>query len=626
MAPACCLKCAHTEGSDESNDRERFAFWFAGWGMGPDTINSTWWSVAILALAAGDAICATDPSTGLSSGADGQACTDYAQWNQTAFDSFNGTSCIVTDALNITESYHSLDNAACQGAFAAYRAYTLERDGSAFTCNCEASDPYLFLGGEGGTRPSNVLSYASSVTNLFLAIMLPVVGAWIDTTDWRRQVFLFGGLGCGVATALGSILGPNYVWVGGLFFTVITAILYETTFLGLAPYLSEVAGSDEERGLLAGLRQGASLSAQFAFSVIVGGGALAAAMADIPAAIFGNIAVLVWMVIAIPIAASHFRDREATVKRSENAVVYAFKELWHTFLAARKYPQTFLFLLMHMFASSGVGSIITQLATYGVAQLGMGSTEILILVLVILISAIPASIMYAKCCANRIRPKIIQIATVLWFIIFVVYFSTAVTSKKKADNGFSEHFELAVVGSIMVGIGFGLWYSLNLAHFMKIIPANKKTEFTGLFSAIGYLPRFAPPLLYAALVEATNAHTIAFLSLGLWFLIGLGFLMCIDFERARKMPTCMPAPRQERKPSWTTLRWWPAVPRALPGRTRVPNWRPRDDLCRPSGGFNTDTPPSCFLRAVVPVALPFSTVEGLHSYTLTHIHIYYNNT
>jgi MFS-type transporter involved in bile tolerance (Atg22 family) len=534
MAPACCLKCAHTEGSDESNDRERFAFWFAGWGMGPDTINSTWWSVAILALAAGDAICATDPSTGLSSGADGQACTDYAQWNQTAFDSFNGTSCIVTDALNITESYHSLDNAACQGAFAAYRAYTLERDGSAFTCNCEASDPYLFLGGEGGTRPSNVLSYASSVTNFFLAIMLPIVGAWIDTTDWRRQVFLFGGLGCGVATALGSILGPNYVWVGGLFFTVITAILYETTFLGLAPYLSEVAGSDEERGLLAGLRQGASLSAQFAFSVIVGGGALAAAMADIPAAIFGNIAVLVWMVIAIPIAASHFRDREATVKRSENAVVYAFKELWHTFLAARKYPQTFLFLLMHMFASSGVGSIITQLATYGVAQLGMGSTEILILVLVILISAIPASIMYAKCCANRIRPKIIQIATVLWFIIFVVYFSTAVTSKKKADNGFSEHFELAVVGSIMVGIGFGLWYSLNLAHFMKIIPANKKTEFTGLFSAIGYLPRFAPPLLYAALVEATNAHTIAFLSLGLWFLIGLGFLMCIDFEKGEK--------------------------------------------------------------------------------------------
>jgi MFS-type transporter involved in bile tolerance (Atg22 family) len=187
-----------------------------------------------------------------------------------------------------------------------------------------------------------------------------------------------------------------------------------------------------------------------------------------------------------------------------------------------------------MFASSGVGSIVTQLATYAVAQLGMGSTEILILILVILISAIPASIMYAKCCANRIRPKIIQIATVLWFILFVVFWSTAVTSKKKADNGFSEHFELAVVGSIMVGIGFGLWYSLNLAHFMKIIPANKKTEFTGLFSAIGYLPRFAPPLLYAALVEATNAHTIAFLSLGLWFLIGLGFLVCIDFEKGEK--------------------------------------------------------------------------------------------
>lgn len=153
------------------------------------------------------------------------------------------------------------------------------------------------------------------------------------------------------------------------------------------------------------------------------------------------------------------------------------------------------------------------------------------MVLVILISAIPAAIAYAKCCANRIRPKIMHIATVLWFIAFIIFFSTAVTSSKKAESGFNEQFPLAIIGALMVGIGFGLWYSLNLAHFMKIIPANKKTEFTGLFSAIGYLPRFAPPLLYAGLVEATNAHTIGFLSLGLWFVIGLGFLVCIDFEK-----------------------------------------------------------------------------------------------
>ena len=49
-----CLSChnwAASENSDAKEKKERWGFWFAGFATGPDTVNATFWSVAILALA-----------------------------------------------------------------------------------------------------------------------------------------------------------------------------------------------------------------------------------------------------------------------------------------------------------------------------------------------------------------------------------------------------------------------------------------------------------------------------------------------------------------------------------------------------------------------------------------------
>ena len=233
-----CCKChewAASPDSDEQEKRERWAFWFAGFGSGPDTVNGTWWSVAILALAVSDSICGTNPTDQLRSGADGLACTPEAQWNETVFATFNGSSC--TKTVGLQTAYHVLSNPDCQAAMTAYRAYS-KAVSTEYTCNCSSTNPYVFLGGTGGTRPSSVLSYASAANNLVIAFILPVVGAVVDTTDKRRQVFLFGGVACAICTLLGSILGANMLWVVGLTFTVFTAIVYEIMFVGLAPYLA----------------------------------------------------------------------------------------------------------------------------------------------------------------------------------------------------------------------------------------------------------------------------------------------------------------------------------------------------------------------------------------------------
>ena len=62
-----------------------------------------------------------------------------------------------------------------------------------------------------------------------------------------------------------------------------------------------------------------------------------------------------------------------------------------------------------MFASSAVGTVLSQLPTYAITQLGFGSFDVLIVMAVILIAAAPAAVIYGVFMAKNISPKINQI-------------------------------------------------------------------------------------------------------------------------------------------------------------------------------------------------------------------------
>jgi hypothetical protein len=128
----CCRNLAASDDSDERNKDERWAYWFGGVAMGPDTVNATWWTGVILMLAASDSTCGTNPSavesvlsgakySALDSGADGLACTPAEQWNHSAWTTFNGSSCLAKTG-GLDTSYHNLPDAGCQAAYTAYRA------------------------------------------------------------------------------------------------------------------------------------------------------------------------------------------------------------------------------------------------------------------------------------------------------------------------------------------------------------------------------------------------------------------------------------------------------------------------------------------------------------------------
>ena len=219
---SCCK--VGKEPADWSKDskelkRERFGYYVTGWATGPDTVRDaclkllalslgsrpflpcldlslpscrsplylqvlgSLWSVGFLLAVTSDASCHIGPS-GLSSGADGMACTLTESWNQTLFESVGGDACYGTSTLGVNRYYHDPSNAGCMQAFTTYRAQT------SFTCNCSGSSADHALLGSNGLRPSIVFTITTTLQLITTAIIQPILGTAIDYTSRRKKYWL----------------------------------------------------------------------------------------------------------------------------------------------------------------------------------------------------------------------------------------------------------------------------------------------------------------------------------------------------------------------------------------------------------------------------------------------------
>lgn len=510
--------CCHEK---EEHAAERWGWWFSGFALGPAVVNATFWGVAIIHLASLDAHCNVNPSDGLSSGADGLDCTADHLWNEDLFLSLNGSACLKT--VGLQTSYHNLPNPLCQGAFTSYRAAPGPTED--FTCNCTES-PYSFL--TGGTRPTNVITVSTIFINIIIAFTLPVLGVWSDRSPYRRQLYFACAIGTGITVGMGSVLATGYVWIIGLTSLLIAAMLYEFAFLGLAPYLAEITDSDADRGKISGLRQVASLSAQLLFAITVAGvGGLALNLDDVMLAIFANIICGCWLCGLVPLSAMSLSDRCAAKPSAtgQGMIRATFSALSTTFWEAKEYPETFKFLIMHMFCDAGIGSMVTQLPTYAVAQLQLDSTEIVIIVMILLVTAMGSALFYSSVLSKRIGPKAIQILCLVWMLAANCIFALFVHRPRQFTGG--------LVAGVVTGIGLGAYYSSEISNLMKLVPGAKKSEFVALYGTASYLPRFIPPLVYASIVQQLNDHQIAMLTLSVYILLGLVVCLFVDFEKGQ---------------------------------------------------------------------------------------------
>jgi UMF1 family MFS transporter len=197
-----------------------------------------------------------------------------------------------------------------------------------------------------------------------------------------------------------------------------------------------------------------------------------------------------------------------------------YQEIRKVYNEVKKIKVMSRFLASFFFYSMGVQTVMYLAATFGDKELGLPGDQLIITILIIQIVAIAGSFLFAYISKKQGNKISLVIMVFIWvgicgaaYYVYNVY----------------EFFALAfVVGLVMGGI-----QAISRSTFSKLIPAST-TDHASYFSFYDVTEKMAIVLgtfSYGIIEQITGNMRNSALSLGIFFLVGLGFLLLVSIPK-----------------------------------------------------------------------------------------------
>ncbi len=251
----------------------------------------------------------------------------------------------------------------------------------------------------GATLPSEARATAYwslglTISLLIVAILSPILGTVSDVMRGKKRFLaIFAGFGI-LGTALLVL-----VTTGDWLLASILAILGRVGFNGSITFydalLPHVAREDDRdrvsaRGYALGYLGGGILLAINVVMIQVLPGTWGPRLSFLSVAIW-------WAVFSIPLFRRVPEPPTATARlaHGESVLTVSFKRLGQTLKDIRRYKELFKYLIAFLIYNDGIGTIIGVAAIYG-AELGFGSTELILALLLVQFVAGPYALIFGS--------------------------------------------------------------------------------------------------------------------------------------------------------------------------------------------------------------------------------------
>ncbi|WP_446897006.1 MFS transporter [Clostridium sp. LBM24168] len=367
----------------------------------------------------------------------------------------------------------------------------------------------IFENGGGNVSLSTAYwGYANSIATLIIAIIAPILGTIADYKGYKKNFFnTFFFLGVTFTALLAAV--PDTSWILLLICYVITAIGFSGSNIFYDAFLVDITSEDRmdrisTLGFAAGYI-GSTIPFIISISVII-----LAQLDKLPLSITSacKIAFLItavwWIIFTLPmikkVKQTHGIDIEpAPVKNS-------FKRLLNTFRNIKNHRKLFTFLIAYFFYIDGVDTIIKMATSYG-SDLGINTTNLLVILLVTQFVAFPSAIIYGKL-SEKYHGKTMIYAGITTYIIICIYAYFL--------NSVLDFWILAM----LVGTSQGGIQALSRSFFGKLVPKKSSNEFFGFYNIFGKFSTIIGPFLVGIITQFTGNTSKGIFSIILLFIIG----------------------------------------------------------------------------------------------------------
>src|SRR4051794_4851071 len=247
--------------------------------------------------------------------------------------------------------------------------------------------------------------YANSIATLSISLCAPFLGSIADFKGFKKRFFTFF-FALGIIFTLLLAVVPSNQWLILLICYMVTVIGFGGTNIFYDAFLVDVTTEERmnqvsSKGYAMGYI-GSTIPFILGITLIILSqqGILPLSVSVASQAAFGITAIW-WGLFTIPMLKN---VKQVYYKESvPNPVVNGFKQLLITFKKIRLYRPLFLFLLAYFFYIDGVNTIITMSTAYG-SDLGITSTNLLIILFATQVVAAPFAVLYGKL-ADKYRSK-----------------------------------------------------------------------------------------------------------------------------------------------------------------------------------------------------------------------------
>jgi MFS transporter, UMF1 family len=362
--------------------------------------------------------------------------------------------------------------------------------------------------------------YANSLASLLLAVTAPIMGTIADYRGLKKRFFIaFLCIGIGFTFLMPTVSVGDWLWFLAVF--VIARFGYAGANVFYDSFLVDVTEKDRMDWVSSsGYAWGyigsvipflAALALIFREMSQTGGASISAfsgRMAFIIVAVW-------WLVLSVPIL-RHVRQNHY-LEPGRYPIRDSFGRLAKTLREVRKHKRAFLFLAAYFFYIDGVDTIITMCTVYG-RDSGLGTTVLILAILMIQIVAFPFALVYGKLAARFSAHTMLFIGIGVYAALTLVSFFLPDFSTPEMKTFM--YFTLAFLAATSLG---GI-QALSRSLFAGLIPAERSAEFFGLYNIFGKFATVIGPFLMATASRIAGHSRYGVLSVLLLFIAGSALL------------------------------------------------------------------------------------------------------
>lgn len=352
-----------------------------------------------------------------------------------------------------------------------------------------------------GFKPSSLLTLFTSVIGVIAALMMPIVGAVVDHTRYRRMMGVVSGV-LSVAFIGGQIAISQDNWFIMLIIDACQTLVYLVHTTSVFAYLPDLSLDQDVIAHYTSrfnIRQYCGQFVYVAFVIICGQarGADPSVEATVQTARDAAGVAFGWGALFIGYAWLFlFRDRPALSKVPEDStlVTTGFKQVGKTARTILKnyHGLTWFMLSLLWSPEAGAGVVLSIAVTFLTITIKLTGLEIAKTSLILMVGNLAGSLLSKKVCA-LVNP-LNSYRLGLFALGVCITCSTIYLDGPRKVN------EVYVTGG-MWGLTMGWTYPSQRVLFCTLIPKGQETEMMGLFVFVGQIMGWLPSLIFTIMNE-----------------------------------------------------------------------------------------------------------------------------